>query len=218
MRPSAERPDAAAPPSRPILQATAVSKRFGGVLALDAVDFELRPGEIHALMGENGAGKSTLMKILSGVHTDYEGELTIDGAPVRFASVRDAEARRHRHHPPGAQPGAGAQRRRQHLPRPRAADRRADRRPQGECRGGARPAAAAGHRARPRGAGRRAARRRAAAGRDRQGAVDRGAHPDHGRADLGAVAGRMPAAVRASSASWPPTASPSSTSRTASRR
>ncbi len=91
MRPSAERPAAAAPPSHPILEATAVSKRFGGVLALDAVDFELRPGEIHALMGENGAGKSTLMKILSGVYTDYDGELTIDGRPVRFASVRDAE-------------------------------------------------------------------------------------------------------------------------------
>ncbi|MET0596308.1 MAG: sugar ABC transporter ATP-binding protein [Mesorhizobium sp.] len=91
MRPSAERPAAAAPPSHPILKATAVSKRFGGVLALDAVDFELRPGEIHALMGENGAGKSTLMKILSGVYTDYDGELTIDGRPVRFASVRDAE-------------------------------------------------------------------------------------------------------------------------------
>ena len=78
-------------------------------------------------MGENGAGKSTLMKILSGVYSDYDGELDVDGRPVRFANVRARGSRRHRHHPPGAQSGARAQRRRQHLPRPRAAHRRADR-------------------------------------------------------------------------------------------
>jgi ribose transport system ATP-binding protein len=76
---------------RPLLRARGIGKRFAGVTALDAVDFELRRGEVHALMGENGAGKSTLMKILSGVHADYAGEIEIDGAAVRFASVRDAE-------------------------------------------------------------------------------------------------------------------------------
>ncbi len=87
-----------------LLCARGVSKRFAGVTALDGVDFDLRAGEVHALMGENGAGKSTLMKILSGVHTDYDGEIRIDGEPVRFASVRDAERAGHRHHPPGAEP------------------------------------------------------------------------------------------------------------------
>jgi ribose transport system ATP-binding protein len=79
-------------PAAPLLEALSVTKRFAGVTALRAVSFDLRPGEVHALMGENGAGKSTLMKILSGVHTDYEGEIRIGGVPVRLASVRDAEA------------------------------------------------------------------------------------------------------------------------------
>jgi len=75
-----------------ILQARGISKRFGGVIALRDVDFDLKSGEIHALMGENGAGKSTLMKILSGIYPDYEGTVEIDGQAVRFGSVRDAEA------------------------------------------------------------------------------------------------------------------------------
>ncbi len=81
------------PPSRgSVLEAISVSKRFGGVVALREVDFDLTSGEIHALMGENGAGKSTLMKILSGVYTDYEGAVSVDGETRRFAGVRDAEA------------------------------------------------------------------------------------------------------------------------------
>ncbi|TPJ25582.1 sugar ABC transporter ATP-binding protein [Mesorhizobium sp. B2-7-2] len=74
-----------------VLSATGISKRFGGIAALSDVSLDLRPGEVHALMGENGAGKSTLMKILSGVYTDYEGAVAIDGQAVRFTGVRDAE-------------------------------------------------------------------------------------------------------------------------------
>ncbi|WP_208245559.1 sugar ABC transporter ATP-binding protein (plasmid) [Rhizobium sp. T1470] len=81
---------AAAQPA--VLTAESISKTFGAISALKDVRFELRLGEIHALMGENGAGKSTLMKILSGVYQDYDGIVCINDAPVRFTSVRDAEA------------------------------------------------------------------------------------------------------------------------------
>lgn len=65
-----------------------IKKSFGGVKALRGVDFSLRPGEIHALVGENGAGKSTLMKILSGAYTLDSGEILIDGAPVVIGTPR----------------------------------------------------------------------------------------------------------------------------------
>ena len=68
-----------------------ITKRFGGVHALEGVTFEAAEGEVQALCGENGAGKSTLMKILAGVITDYEGRLLLDGRPVKFAGPRDAE-------------------------------------------------------------------------------------------------------------------------------
>jgi ribose transport system ATP-binding protein len=77
----------------PILALRGVTKHFGGATALDGVDFELLPGEIHGLVGENGAGKSTLMKILSGVHTPDEGEIVLRGEAVRFASPADSKAR-----------------------------------------------------------------------------------------------------------------------------
>lgn len=79
------------PSGRVVLAAERVSKSFAGVTALRDVDFDLRHGEVHALMGENGAGKSTLMKILAGVHTDYEGAITVEGRAASFAGVRDAE-------------------------------------------------------------------------------------------------------------------------------
>jgi ribose transport system ATP-binding protein len=78
--------------SEPILAFRGVTKRFGGATALNEVDFELFPGEIHGLVGENGAGKSTLMKILSGVHSPDEGELTLRGAQTRFGSPAGAKA------------------------------------------------------------------------------------------------------------------------------
>src|SRR3981189_2309992 len=80
-------------PSGPVvLAAEHVSKSFAGVIALRDIDFDLRRGEVHALMGENGAGKSTLMKILAGVHTGYEGAVRVEGRPASFGGVRDAEA------------------------------------------------------------------------------------------------------------------------------
>jgi ribose transport system ATP-binding protein len=78
--------------SEVLLSAQAVAKRFGGVHALRGVNFELRTGEIHALLGENGAGKSTLMNLLSGVLAPDEGAISIDGKAVRFHSPRDAQA------------------------------------------------------------------------------------------------------------------------------
>jgi D-xylose transport system ATP-binding protein len=75
-----------------LLAAERIGKRFGGIIALGGVDFELRAGEIHALCGENGAGKSTLIKILSGIHTEYDGVLRLEGREVRFRKVQDSEA------------------------------------------------------------------------------------------------------------------------------
>jgi ribose transport system ATP-binding protein len=70
----------------PFLVADGVSKRFPGVIALDSVHFDLRPSEVHVLLGENGAGKSTLVKILSGAYRPDAGEVRIDGQPVRVYS------------------------------------------------------------------------------------------------------------------------------------
>lgn len=79
--------------STPVLELKNIAKRFRTLQALDDVDFDLRQGEIHALVGENGAGKSTLMRILAGVYTGYEGMYTLDGQPVRLHSPHDALAR-----------------------------------------------------------------------------------------------------------------------------
>lgn len=75
-----------APDGRVMLEARKISKVFGSHRALDAVDFDLRAGEVHALLGENGAGKSTLIKILTGAYQPDEGEVLLDGLPV---SLRD---------------------------------------------------------------------------------------------------------------------------------
>lgn len=65
-----------------------VSRRFGPIEVLSGIDFALRPGEVHALIGENGAGKSTTMKILGGYLKPSEGSVLLDGAPVEFGSLR----------------------------------------------------------------------------------------------------------------------------------
>ena len=76
----------------PLLELLNVSKHFGGVLALKDVSFTLNAGEIHGLVGENGAGKSTMMKIIAGVHHEFDGTMKIKGREVRLRSAGDALA------------------------------------------------------------------------------------------------------------------------------
>jgi ribose transport system ATP-binding protein len=77
--------------AEPVLEAAEVSKRFPGVLALDRVSLSLRPGEVHALVGENGAGKSTLIKVLTGVYRPDAGHVRLGGEPVAFGTPLEAQ-------------------------------------------------------------------------------------------------------------------------------
>ncbi|WP_156421745.1 ATP-binding cassette domain-containing protein, partial [Aureimonas ureilytica] len=76
----------------PVLELRQVSRSFGPIEVLHKVDIQLRPGRVHALIGENGAGKSTTMKILAGYQSASSGEVRLDGRPVAFASMGEAEA------------------------------------------------------------------------------------------------------------------------------
>ena len=103
-----------------LLELSGVSKLFPGVVALDGVDFDLRRGEVHVLFGENGAGKSTLINIIAGTYPPDAGAFTFQGEAV--GRLTPHTARMHRHQPgvPGVQPGAGAHRGAESVPRPRA--------------------------------------------------------------------------------------------------
>ncbi|UCG46906.1 MAG: sugar ABC transporter ATP-binding protein [Phycisphaerales bacterium] len=76
--------------ARTVLLMSGIVKDFSGTRALDEVDFDVRRGEVHALIGENGAGKSTLMNVLAGRFSDYRGQIIFDGRPVRITSPRQA--------------------------------------------------------------------------------------------------------------------------------
>ena len=73
-----------------LLQCKGICKQFNGIPVLKSVDLEIRPGEVHALMGENGAGKSTIIKIITGVYTMDEGQIFIEGKPVSITCRQDA--------------------------------------------------------------------------------------------------------------------------------
>ncbi|MEM1313024.1 MAG: ATP-binding cassette domain-containing protein [Pseudomonadota bacterium] len=76
----------------PLVELNGMSIAFGGIKAVDDVTVDLRPGEVHGLLGHNGAGKSTLIKMLSGAYRADAGEIRVDGAPVTILSPRDARA------------------------------------------------------------------------------------------------------------------------------
>jgi ABC-type sugar transport system ATPase subunit len=75
-----------------ILRIRGLRKTFPGVVALDAIDFDVRAGEVHALLGANGAGKSTLIKVVAGLYSRDAGEITLSGHPVNFTRAADAMA------------------------------------------------------------------------------------------------------------------------------
>ncbi len=194
-----------------------VVKSFGGAQALRGVDFDLRRGEVHALLGENGAGKSTLMNILSGVITPDAGEMLIDGVAARFDDPRAAQAAgvatifQELDLVPSLDVTANLFLGRE-LTRAGALDRAAMR------RAALLAARSRRRRYRRRPAGRRTLGRPAADRRDRQGADLRLAHPGDGRADRGADRRGGRTAVRRRCARSPRAASASSTFRIASKK
>ena len=98
----------------PLFRMEGVSKRYGGVRALEKADLTVTPGRIHAILGENGAGKSTLIKIMAGVVAADEGRMTMEGREVYVCLAGRRQPGRHRLHLPGIVADPRAQRRRQH--------------------------------------------------------------------------------------------------------
>ena len=173
-----------------------ISKRFPGVHALDRVDLDVLPGEVHVLLGENGAGKSTLMKILSGVYRRDEGQIFIDGREVELRGPRHAQALgisiiyQSFSQAPHLSVAENLFLGREPLTAWGTIDERKAQAMSREAARARRP------RARPADADQEAERRPAPAGRDREGAERRRQDRDHGRADLGADRSRDPPAVR----------------------
>ena len=87
--------------SKPVLELKKISKHFTGVAALSGISFNVSPGEVLCLLGDNGAGKSTLIKILSGVHRPTQGEVLVDGNPVKLRSPRESAGPRNCDSTPG---------------------------------------------------------------------------------------------------------------------
>ena len=168
---------------KPVLEVRGLVKHYPGAKALDGVDFDVVPGEVHCLLGPNGAGKSTLIKCVSGIVEPTAGEVLVDGEPLPAGDAERVARARRRDDLPGARPRRGPARLRVDLPRPREAPRPAARPRRDEARG-ARAARAPGPREHPgRRARPRAAPRRAAGRLDRPRAVARRSRLlDHGRA------------------------------------
>ena len=204
--------------SAPALEMRGITKRYPGVVANDAIDLEIRPGEIHALLGENGAGKSTLMNILYGLATPDEGEILLDGKEAQDLGPVGRDRARHQHGPPALHARAGAIGRRQHPPR-RGDDGEPDLPgPQGGSSPDRRPRQAVRLRDRSGRQGRHAVGRLAAAGGDPQGALSRRPDPRAGRADGGADAAGDEGDLRRPASAWRRRATRSSSSATSCTR
>ncbi len=184
----------------PLLRMDGISKHYGGVRALEDVQFECHSGRIHAVLGENGAGKSTLIKIMSGVVRPDTGDRRVRRQPRHFHQSRRGQRRRHRLHVPGAVAAARPDGGRQYLHHQSAEKRLADRRAQAKrnCRRDAGPCRRRRHS--PAVAGRRPAAIAPPDGGNRQGAGAQSQTADPRRGDLGADRRRCRAGLRDSKA------------------